>query len=215
MSCRRVGTSSQKAAFRCSSPDVPQGEPTVAGRSRPGERLPWSAGLVDAVVDPPGSGASRRSPVAARRRRLRCACHRDGRPWRRVPAAARRADAPRRRNAARRDIGSACQPWRDVMATLGVVTGPLGPAALAGRRGRAAWFAEYGDDWRFDVRGEEFVEVSGSARVPAAAHGCTGSPRTRSSPSATGTARRRTASESDAPEESRLSESNRRPSHYE
>jgi nitroimidazol reductase NimA-like FMN-containing flavoprotein (pyridoxamine 5'-phosphate oxidase superfamily) len=26
----------------------------------------------------------------------------------------------------------------------------------------AAWFAEYGDDWRFDVRGEEFVEVSAS-----------------------------------------------------
>jgi nitroimidazol reductase NimA-like FMN-containing flavoprotein (pyridoxamine 5'-phosphate oxidase superfamily) len=26
----------------------------------------------------------------------------------------------------------------------------------------AAWFAKYGDDWRFEVRGEEFVEVSAS-----------------------------------------------------
>jgi general stress protein 26 len=26
----------------------------------------------------------------------------------------------------------------------------------------AAWFAKYGDDWRFDVRGEEFVELSDS-----------------------------------------------------
>ena len=26
----------------------------------------------------------------------------------------------------------------------------------------AAWFAKYGDDWKFDVRGEEFVEVSHS-----------------------------------------------------
>ena len=26
----------------------------------------------------------------------------------------------------------------------------------------AAWSAKYGDDWRFDVRGQEFVEVSDS-----------------------------------------------------
>jgi nitroimidazol reductase NimA-like FMN-containing flavoprotein (pyridoxamine 5'-phosphate oxidase superfamily) len=26
----------------------------------------------------------------------------------------------------------------------------------------AAWFAKYGDDWKFDVRGEEFVELSDS-----------------------------------------------------
>ena len=26
----------------------------------------------------------------------------------------------------------------------------------------AAWFAKYGDDWRFDVRGQEFVELSDS-----------------------------------------------------
>src|SRR3954467_12086130 len=26
----------------------------------------------------------------------------------------------------------------------------------------AAWFGKYGDDWRFEVRGEEFVEVSDS-----------------------------------------------------
>lgn len=26
----------------------------------------------------------------------------------------------------------------------------------------AAWFAKYGDDWEFDVRGDEFVEVSAS-----------------------------------------------------
>ncbi|MFW3171137.1 pyridoxamine 5'-phosphate oxidase family protein [Geodermatophilus sp. CPCC 206100] len=26
----------------------------------------------------------------------------------------------------------------------------------------AAWFAKYGDDWHFDVRGQEFVEVSHS-----------------------------------------------------
>jgi hypothetical protein len=25
-----------------------------------------------------------------------------------------------------------------------------------------AWFAKYGDDWRFEVRGEEFVELSQS-----------------------------------------------------
>jgi nitroimidazol reductase NimA-like FMN-containing flavoprotein (pyridoxamine 5'-phosphate oxidase superfamily) len=25
-----------------------------------------------------------------------------------------------------------------------------------------AWFAKYGDDWRYEVRGEEFVEVGGS-----------------------------------------------------
>jgi hypothetical protein len=25
-----------------------------------------------------------------------------------------------------------------------------------------AWFAKYGDDWRFEVRGEEFVELSHS-----------------------------------------------------
>ena len=25
-----------------------------------------------------------------------------------------------------------------------------------------AWFAKYGDDWRFEVRGEEFVELSDS-----------------------------------------------------
>jgi hypothetical protein len=26
-----------------------------------------------------------------------------------------------------------------------------------------AWFAKYGDDWRFEVRGEEFVELSQSS----------------------------------------------------
>ena len=26
----------------------------------------------------------------------------------------------------------------------------------------AAWFAKYGDDWKFDVRGQEFVELSDS-----------------------------------------------------
>ena len=26
----------------------------------------------------------------------------------------------------------------------------------------AAWFAKYGDDWKFEVRGEEFVELSSS-----------------------------------------------------
>ena len=26
----------------------------------------------------------------------------------------------------------------------------------------AAWFAKYGEDWRYEVRGEEFVEVSHS-----------------------------------------------------
>jgi hypothetical protein len=25
-----------------------------------------------------------------------------------------------------------------------------------------AWYAKYGDDWRFEVRGEEFVELSHS-----------------------------------------------------
>ena len=25
-----------------------------------------------------------------------------------------------------------------------------------------AWYAKYGDDWRFEVRGEEFVELSNS-----------------------------------------------------
>jgi hypothetical protein len=25
-----------------------------------------------------------------------------------------------------------------------------------------AWFAKYGDDWRFEVRGQEFVEISDS-----------------------------------------------------
>jgi hypothetical protein len=25
-----------------------------------------------------------------------------------------------------------------------------------------AWFAKYGDDWKFDVRGQEFVELSDS-----------------------------------------------------
>jgi nitroimidazol reductase NimA-like FMN-containing flavoprotein (pyridoxamine 5'-phosphate oxidase superfamily) len=30
------------------------------------------------------------------------------------------------------------------------------------RRLAAAWYAKYGDDWRFEVRGEEFVEVSDS-----------------------------------------------------
>ena len=79
----------------------------------------------------------------------------------------------------------------------------------------AAWFAKYGDDWKFDVRGQEFVELSDSGASTRGGAWVYRVPRTRSSPSATGTARRRTASESDAPEESRLSESNRRPSHYE
>ena len=26
----------------------------------------------------------------------------------------------------------------------------------------AAWFAKYGDDWHFEVRGDEFVELSNS-----------------------------------------------------
>ncbi len=30
------------------------------------------------------------------------------------------------------------------------------------RRLAEAWFAKYGDDWHFEVRDEEFVEVSGS-----------------------------------------------------
>ena len=30
------------------------------------------------------------------------------------------------------------------------------------RRLAAAWYGKYGDDWRFEVRGEEFVEVSSS-----------------------------------------------------
>ena len=37
------------------------------------------------------------------------------------------------------------------------VTDPQALRTLA-----AAWFAKYGDDWRFDVRGEEFVERSAS-----------------------------------------------------
>ena len=32
----------------------------------------------------------------------------------------------------------------------------------------AAWFVEYGDDWRFEVRGQEFVELSDSG---ASTHG--------------------------------------------
>src|SRR5215212_12006213 len=34
------------------------------------------------------------------------------------------------------------------------------PAALQGLA--AAWFAKYGEDWRFEVRGQEFVELSDS-----------------------------------------------------
>jgi nitroimidazol reductase NimA-like FMN-containing flavoprotein (pyridoxamine 5'-phosphate oxidase superfamily) len=34
------------------------------------------------------------------------------------------------------------------------------PDAL--QRLAAAWFAKYGDDWRYEVRGQEFVEVSDS-----------------------------------------------------
>jgi nitroimidazol reductase NimA-like FMN-containing flavoprotein (pyridoxamine 5'-phosphate oxidase superfamily) len=34
------------------------------------------------------------------------------------------------------------------------------PGALRGLA--AAWSAEYGDDWRFEVRGEEFVELGSS-----------------------------------------------------
>jgi nitroimidazol reductase NimA-like FMN-containing flavoprotein (pyridoxamine 5'-phosphate oxidase superfamily) len=34
--------------------------------------------------------------------------------------------------------------------------------AEALRRLAAAWFAKYGEDWRFEVRGEEFVELSHS-----------------------------------------------------
>jgi nitroimidazol reductase NimA-like FMN-containing flavoprotein (pyridoxamine 5'-phosphate oxidase superfamily) len=34
------------------------------------------------------------------------------------------------------------------------------PAALQGLA--AAWSAKYGEDWRFEVRGQEFVELSGS-----------------------------------------------------
>ncbi len=37
------------------------------------------------------------------------------------------------------------------------VTDPSALQALAG-----VWFAKYGDDWKFDVRGQEFVEVSNS-----------------------------------------------------
>jgi general stress protein 26 len=48
---------------------------------------------------------------------------------------------------------------RDVVVegTAVRVTDPEALRTLA-----AAWFAKYGDDWRFDVRGEEFVEVSAS-----------------------------------------------------
>ena len=34
--------------------------------------------------------------------------------------------------------------------------------AEALRRLAAGWSAKYGDDWRFDVRGQEFVELSES-----------------------------------------------------
>jgi len=34
------------------------------------------------------------------------------------------------------------------------------PAALQGLA--AAWFAKYGEDWKFEVRGQEFVELSDS-----------------------------------------------------
>lgn len=66
-------------------------------------------------------------------------------------------------------------------ATVAVTTGPLGAAGWARGKdvvveGTAArvtdpealrelagvWFAKYGDDWRYDVRGEEFVELSSS-----------------------------------------------------
>ena len=33
-----------------------------------------------------------------------------------------------------------------------------------------AWSAKYGDDWRFAVRGEEFVELSGSGGASGGAH---------------------------------------------
>ena len=44
-----------------------------------------------------------------------------------------------------------------VEGTAERVTDPADLQALA-----EAWFAKYGDDWRFEVRGEEFVEVSSS-----------------------------------------------------
>ena len=48
---------------------------------------------------------------------------------------------------------------RDVVieGTAERVTDPADLQALV-----EAWFAKYGDDWRFEVRGEEFVEVSSS-----------------------------------------------------
>ena len=44
-----------------------------------------------------------------------------------------------------------------VEGTATRVTEPEALRALA-----AAWFAKYGDDWRFEVRGQEFVELSAS-----------------------------------------------------
>jgi nitroimidazol reductase NimA-like FMN-containing flavoprotein (pyridoxamine 5'-phosphate oxidase superfamily) len=42
----------------------------------------------------------------------------------------------------------------------GVAVRVTDPAEL--QRLAAAWFAKYGDDWRYEVRGEEFVELSRS-----------------------------------------------------
>src|SRR3954464_1112666 len=44
-----------------------------------------------------------------------------------------------------------------VEGTAGRVTDPEALRALA-----AAWFAKYGEDWHFEVRGEEFFELSHS-----------------------------------------------------
>ena len=46
----------------------------------------------------------------------------------------------------------------------------------------AAWFAKYGDDWNFEVRGQEFVELSDSGGNTEEALGSTGSRPPRSSP---------------------------------
>jgi hypothetical protein len=37
-----------------------------------------------------------------------------------------------------------------------------------------AWLANYGEDWKFEVRDEEFVEVSHSGGGTREAPGCTG-----------------------------------------
>jgi hypothetical protein len=60
------------------------------------------------------------------------------------------------------------------------VTGAEALMALAD-----AWFAKYGEDWKFEVRAHEFVELSDSGGSTREAHGSTGSRPPRSSRSAT------------------------------